>query len=45
MTEAEQRFNAHHILTTYSGPSNLTAEQAWEEGDVLTDDTFILNKQ
>jgi len=45
MTEAEQRFNAHHILTTYSGPSNLTADQAWEEGDILTDDTFILNKQ
>jgi hypothetical protein len=45
MTEAEQKLNAHHTLATYSGPGNLTAEQAWEQGHILTDDTFILNQQ
>lgn len=38
-------FDEHYTLTTYSGPSNLTADQAWEEGDILTDDTFNQNEQ
>lgn len=43
LTEEWQRFNAHYTLTTYTGMANMTPEQAWEEGYILTDDTFIIN--
>lgn len=38
-------FDEHYTLTTYSGMDNMTPEQAWQEGYILTDDTFNQNEE
>lgn len=38
-------FDEHYTLTTYSGMADDSPEQAWENGYILTDDSFNQNEE